>query len=116
VAWRNKMKTNDFDVGHWIMGASPDPDMYTRWLLCDRPSNWSGYCNKEVDTCMLDGGSKYDPKERGEIYKKCIKIINEDAYVGGTFMLAGNIVYRKEIKNVRVQGSYMDIQEAWIDK
>jgi peptide/nickel transport system substrate-binding protein len=116
VAFRNKMKSNEFDVGHWVMSPSPDPDMYTRWLLCERPSNWSGYCNKQVDTCMLDGGSKYDAKERADIYKKCIVMVNQDAYVGGTFMLAGNIVHRKEVKGVRVQGWAMDLMEAWVDK
>ncbi len=116
VAFRNKMKSNEFDVGHWVMSPSPDPDMYTRWLLCDRPSNWSGYCNKQVDQCMLDGGSKYDVKERTDIYKKCITTINQDAYVGGTFMLAGNIVHRKEVKGVRVQGWAPDYMEVWLDK
>lgn len=90
--------------------------MYTRWLVCNRPSNWSNYCNPEVDKCLLEAGSKYDAKERGDIYKRCIKMINEDAYVGGVFMMPVNIVYRKEIKGVRIQGWAMDLQEAWIDK
>lgn len=116
VAVYNKVKAGNYDVELERMSPSPDPDFYTRWLTCDGRANFANYCNPELDKCMLEGGAKYDPKERHEIYKKCINIINEDAFQASLFMMPLNIVHRKELKGVLVQGWMMDLSEVWIDK
>ncbi|MCL4371168.1 MAG: ABC transporter substrate-binding protein [Chloroflexi bacterium] len=116
LAWRQHMKAGGFDSTIYGMTASPDPDLYSRMWVTDRPSNWPNYSNRELDKCLEEGRSIYDEKQRHEIYKRCQKIIYDDAFIGGTLYTATNIVYRKEVKGVRAQSRVLDVAEAWLDK
>jgi peptide/nickel transport system substrate-binding protein len=116
LATRAKVQAKDFDVYFWRQGASPDPDLQSRMLVCGRPSNWSNYCNPEVDKCMAEGRSAYATQERQQIYEKCIRIIQEDGYIGSGFFLPTNNVHQKYVKGLKVHWASMDYREAWLDK
>ncbi len=113
---RAKQKSGDFESAVWGMWPSLDPAQYDRMLKCDGTANWSNYCNPELDKCMLEGASVYDFDKRAEVYKRCLKIVYEDALVGGTHLRPFVLAYRNELKGVRVQAYLMDLAEVWIDK
>ncbi len=116
LAWRQHMKNGSFESSAFGMDASPDPDMFQRGLVTDKPSNWLNYSSPELDKCMIEGSTLYDEKQRTEVYKKCQRIIYEDAIVLGAYMTNQNVVYRKNLKGVRVQTRVIDLAQAWQDK
>jgi peptide/nickel transport system substrate-binding protein len=108
-------------AGNWEsiifgMTPSPDPDMWSRMYTCDGGANWSTYCNPEMDKCMAEGGLLTDPVKRGEIYKRCQKILIEDSQIFGTYAIANNVAFRKEVKNMKVTQHLLDLREIWLDK
>ncbi|MCL4534297.1 MAG: ABC transporter substrate-binding protein [Bacteroidetes bacterium] len=116
VAARSKQKAGDFDAAFWGGWPSLDPAHFSRMYKCDGSANWSNYCSKEMDACMDEGESLYDPAKRAEVYKRCQKIFYDDALVGGTHLRPFTLGNRSELKGVRVQAYLMDLQEAWLDK
>ncbi|MCL4535107.1 MAG: ABC transporter substrate-binding protein [Bacteroidetes bacterium] len=116
VAGRAKQKAGDFQAAIWNMWPSLDPAHYGRMLYCDGAANWSNYCNKNLEAAMTEGVSSYDDAQRAAGYKKALKIIYDDALIGGIYNSPFNLTYRKELKGVRLQVFAMDLQEVWIDK
>ncbi len=116
AAVKQAVKAGQFEAHTFSMSASPDPDGWTRMYTCDGSANWSNYCNPEMDKCMAEGRSKYDAKERDGIYKRCLKILYDDAKVFGLYMTPTNVVYRKEVKNVKTTNHVVDLRESWLDK
>ena len=57
-----------------------------------------------------------DTGKRNDIYKRCLRMIYEDAQVAATYLASPILVYRKEVKGIRIQGFSQDIGEAWLDK
>ncbi len=111
-----RAQSKNFEVYFWRQSASPDPDLQTRVVACGMPTNWSSYCNPELDKCMLEGRSTYDAAERQKTYEKCIRIIYEDPYQGAGFLQPNNKVYHKSVKGLKIHWSELDYREAWLDK
>ncbi len=111
-----RAQSKNFEVYFWRQSASPDPDLQTRVVGCGMPTNWSSYCNQELDKCMLEARSTYDNKERQTIYEKCIRIVYEDPFQGAGFTIPNNKVYNKAVKGLQVHWSELDYREAWLDK
>lgn len=113
---KNKLKAMEFQSTLFTMWPSPDPANYTRGLACDGAANWSSYCNKEVDKCLAEGEAEYDFNKRSEIYKRCQRMIYEDALIGATHWRPFTLTTRAELKGIRLQAISMDFFEAWLDK
>ena len=116
AAVKQKVKAGEFEAHTFSMSASPDPDGWTRMYTCDGSANWSNYCNPEMDKCMAEGRSTYDEKQRDGIYKRCLKILYDDAKVFGLYMTPGNVVFRKEVKGLKTSQHLVDLREIWLDK
>ncbi|MCL4499395.1 MAG: ABC transporter substrate-binding protein, partial [Chloroflexi bacterium] len=116
TAARQKYKLGQFDVNAGAVTYSPDPAFFNRKYLCDGSANWSNYCNPELDKCLLEGERTLDDKQRGEIYKRCQKIIYEDSLLNGLFLEGPAIVTRKEVKGLKLQSLSPDLDEVWLDK
>jgi ABC-type transport system substrate-binding protein len=116
AAARDKVKSGEFDFSAWTMAPSPDPAHYERMFTCAGAANWSNYCNKEMDKCMFDAQAELDPAKRAEQYKKCQKIVYEDAQLSNMFNTALIETHRKEVKNLKMQIHSRDVQEVWLDK
>jgi ABC-type transport system substrate-binding protein len=116
IAARSKQKALEFDS--MITGMSPSLDMahYERMYKCDGAANWSTYCNAELDKCLEEGQGTFDFDKRAETYKRCWKIIYEDALVGGAVLRPFFVLYNKTLKGLRYQSYAMDLREVWIDK
>jgi peptide/nickel transport system substrate-binding protein len=111
-----RAQSKNFEVYFWRQSASPDTDLQSRVLVCGMPTNWSSYCNPELDKCMTEGRATYDAKQRQTIYEKCIRILYEAPYTGAGFNFPNKKVYNKAVKGLAVHWSEMDFREVWLDK
>lgn len=116
TAARAKQALGEFEAESHRAVASVDPANLGRMFVCGGAGNQSNYCNPEADKCMLEGERTYDFAERDKIYKRCEKILYEDAFFGGLHRMFTSITYRKELKGLSVQFGRMDLREAWLDK
>jgi ABC-type transport system substrate-binding protein len=118
LAHKQMVKTPDGDwqANNRGYDSSPDPDGFSRRFVSDGGANFTNYENPKMDECMKEGRTTFDVKARETIYKRCQTILFEDALTGGLYILSGTMVFRKEAKNIAVQGWYIDLREAWLDK
>ncbi len=116
AAGREKIKAGNFEMHIWSMAPSPDPAHFERMFTCAGAANWNNYCNPEMDKCMEEGQTELDPAKRAEIYKKCQKILYEDAQIANHYNSAAMLVHRKEVKGLKMQSHSEDLQEIWLDK
>jgi ABC-type transport system substrate-binding protein len=80
-----------------------EPDALTNSYNCGAPGNWNNWCSKPMEACLVEGRGEYDAQKRAAIYKKCLTITQEEAYMGSGYTMPGNLVYRKEVKGVEAQ-------------
>ncbi len=118
LAWIDKSRAGDFHVSFWRGSMTLEPDALMNSYGCGAAGNWNNWCSKAEETCLLEGRREYDPNKRHEIYKKCLTIVQEEAYMGSSFTMPGNVVYRKEVKGIEPQwGSPLFFPKGiWLDK
>jgi peptide/nickel transport system substrate-binding protein len=116
VAARSKLKLGEFEVTAHRATISLEPSYVSRMFTCEGAANWSNYCNPEMDKCMAEAEKIYDAAQRGEAYKKCQKILYDDALIGGSHRTFSFFTQRKEVKGLRIGYSAMDLAEVWLDK
>ncbi len=116
LAWIDKLKNFNFHVAFWGGLVGADPDQNTRNLATGAAGNWSGWSDPRMDKCLEEGRGTYDAKERDTIYKRCQRLIYDEAYVGGLYFWRWGLVHHKTLKNVKTQWTNLDLREVWIDK
>jgi ABC-type transport system substrate-binding protein len=79
-------------------------------------NNWANYCSKPFDTCIAEGGAISDPAKRHEIYKRCITIFQEDAFIGSGYLDPYPIVTHKTLKGITTNWRDVNVREVWLDK
>ncbi len=115
LAFNAKLQGYNFEVGFWRPGLPIDPDRNTRGLYSGAAGNWSGFSDPNVDKCMDEGRQEMDQAKRHTIYKRCLDITQEQAYLFTGYLLKVNYVANKKIKNIKDQYSLPDFREVWID-
>jgi len=58
-----------------------DPDLNTNLHGHRGRPELDQLLNPQFDQCLVDGRSEYDTAKRQEIYKKCQRIVHEDAFL-----------------------------------
>jgi peptide/nickel transport system substrate-binding protein len=118
TAWVQAAQGMQYEMGMNRPAVRGDPDLQSTELLCKAPGNWARYCNTEFDKCFEQGRSEYDDAKRIEIYKRCQRILYEDAIFGTTYMLPENIVYSKKVENLQVQfySDRFNARAAWLNR
>jgi peptide/nickel transport system substrate-binding protein len=116
LAWIDKLKNYNFEFAFWGGLVGADPDQNTRDLSTGATGNYSGWVEPRMDKCLEEGRSTYDPKQRDEVYKRCQKLIYDEAYVGGLYYWPYSVAHVKSLKGVKTQWTMMDLREVWIDK
>ncbi len=115
TAFKQMSQAGNFEVALGGTFGSPDPDLFSRTMVCGGSANWAGYCNPELDKCLEEGRTTVDFAKRDEIYKRCQKVLYDDAVYIGLINTPVNIVYRKEVKNLKVNWHLVDLREAWLE-
>ncbi|MCL5027133.1 MAG: ABC transporter substrate-binding protein [Chloroflexi bacterium] len=93
----------------------PDDDAYR--IVTGGVFNFAQWENKELDKCMEEGRSIIEEAKRAEIYKRCQRIIYEDAPYGQSWSMPRNVVVSKKLKGFeahRFLGALLG--RAWLDK
>ena len=116
LAWRANMKSGKFSAGFWRGELPVDPDQNSRAIYTNGPANWAGFSDKDLDSCMDKGSSALDARQRAEVYKGCLNILQEKAYLFTGYFLAENWAGQKSVRGVRFQGTTMDLRETWLNK
>ncbi|MCL5025203.1 MAG: ABC transporter substrate-binding protein [Chloroflexi bacterium] len=116
LAFNAKLQSYNFELGFWRPGLPLDPDQNTRYLYTGGGGNWSGFSDPEVDKCMDEGRSTMDAAKRHEVYKRCLTIVQENAYLFTGYNIRENYAANKSVKSIRYQHVLMDLREAWLDK
>ncbi len=116
ATFKSATKRGEWATDLFGMVGSPDPDQWSRMYTCDGGANFSNYCNQEMDKCMEQGRKTYDAKERNEVYKRCQKILYDDALIYGVHNTPGAVALRKEVMNIKVSQWHPEIREMWLDK
>lgn len=85
----------------WTIPA--DPDIYPVWhtsSITEGGLNFVSYSNECVDSLIEEGAREFDPKERGEIYRKIHRYISEDAPYTFLFFPYVSFAVEKRFKGV----------------
>jgi ABC-type transport system substrate-binding protein len=114
LAWIDKMKNMGFDVGFWGGARPVDTDELSKAFGCGAPSNWSSYCNKDFDTCMEQGRNTYKTEERDKIYRRCLTMVMEDAFLGAGIANPNIWGMNKRVQGFTYQWSTADIHKVWL--
>ncbi|MCL4535047.1 MAG: ABC transporter substrate-binding protein [Bacteroidetes bacterium] len=111
-------KSQKFDVGFAGYTMLPDPDVFApKNLSCDGGNNLTANCNKEFDACINEAGAIVgNDQKRGEIYKRCMKIVQEDAFKQQGYSEPYFYVYNKSVKGIVAHWADPDVRWAWLDK
>jgi peptide/nickel transport system substrate-binding protein len=107
----------DFEIG---LSGKPlgeiDPNMLNNRFMTDMNKNYGLTNNKELDKCFEDGMSIIDPAKRTEIYKRCQKMIFDDAYFGVTDWVPSFRYVSKKLKNVEIRfGGDLRLSSVWME-
>jgi peptide/nickel transport system substrate-binding protein len=100
LAWGKRVREgNVFEGATRQSGSGSDPDleMSDLWRAEGRAA-YSRENNPELEKCMTDGRSEYDPKKRAEIYKKCQTISYEGAFWSWLWVQTYNYAMNKKLK------------------
>jgi peptide/nickel transport system substrate-binding protein len=116
LVWNDRMRGQKYDMGLYRGSAYPDPDLTKRALLSDAGSNFAGMKIPELDACMKEGNTEYDKAKRNEIYKRCQKIVYENAFLMVGYSMPMNYTYRKVLNGVRYNWTNVDLRWAWLAK
>ena len=103
VAWGELLQsTQDFEATFWRgqLWPSVDPEFARPVLGCGATSNWSFFCDQEIEDALNEGLTTSDPVERGEIYSRMWRIVHEKAYVSGGYLIPSFVAYRKEVNGL----------------
>jgi len=61
----------------WSGRADPDGNLHTM-LSCKGPTNYSGYCNPEVERAIEESRSNLDPAKRAAAYDRIAAQVQKD--------------------------------------
>ncbi len=116
LAWIPRMQNLNFDEGFWTTGTALDPDTQRFLVYTKAPGNWSSWSSKEMDKCMDDGSAEIDIQKRADIYKRCQRIIYDEAFVGAGYLLPDAVAYSKAFKGGSWEFANNNLHRVWLDK
>ncbi|MCL4535695.1 MAG: ABC transporter substrate-binding protein [Bacteroidetes bacterium] len=111
-------KSGDFDIGFQSIIQMPDPDVLAaKNLSCTGPNNLTKTCDKEFDACMAEGGAVVNnDQKRDEIYKRCVKLLQEHAFKQSAYLEPMYFVHTKAVKGITIHWQDPDLRWAWLDQ
>ena len=117
LSWIDAVRAKNFQSCFWrgALWAIVDPEMARTLVGCGAPTNWSQFCDKEVDKLMDDGLKELDPKKRADIYKKVWTTLQERAYAGTGFLAPVVNAYRKDVHGIDFDFQTFNMKTTWIE-
>ncbi|MCL5027131.1 MAG: ABC transporter substrate-binding protein [Chloroflexi bacterium] len=93
-----------------------DPNMLNNRFMTDMNKNYGRTHNAELDKCFEEGMQTIDEAKRAEIYKRCQKLIFEDAYFGLTHWTPNDRWVNKRVKGWDIRfGGDLRLAGIWLE-
>jgi ABC-type transport system substrate-binding protein len=96
-------------------GADPD-EAFSNFWMCGGAGNFSRYCSRQFDQCLIDARATYDTKQRHDLYKKCQTILYEDLPYAYVWNMPNNVVFNKKVKGYVPTYISNDMRAVWMEK
>ncbi len=118
LAWIDEVRAKKFQACFWrgSLTSSVDPDTMSPRLKCGAPSNWSQFCDKDLDALLDQGVQTLDPQKRHEIYKQALTLIQEKAYLASGIGMPLLMGRRKELMGITYNQQMPNLDRAWLNK
>ncbi|MFN8525938.1 MAG: ABC transporter substrate-binding protein [Chloroflexota bacterium] len=119
VAWVQKTLAGDYDMGTFLSGVRPDPDLVLGYRFAKGgPGNYSLWESADLNKLLDEGRVTYDTAKRQEAYEKAQAIITDEAYVGFIWRRSGTIATNKALQGFDTSwaGYMTNSTEMWLDK
>lgn len=96
--------------------VKPDPTTLNRFMLKGGSSNRNAHYSPDFEACMAEGAAEYDSAKRHDIYKRCVTIMQEEAYFGSAFSTPSTFLHKDYVKGFNLQWDNPDPRAVWHDK
>lgn len=118
AAFVSKLQVGNFQVANSTRTWSePDPDNYSYRLTSTGTFNFAHFENAEMDKCMEEGRNTVEEAKRAEIYKRCQKILFEQAPYDQVWLFPITVVVNKKANNWNLQyQGRIKLRDIWLDK
>ena len=118
LSWIDAVRAKNFQACFWrgTFVTTVDPDLLGVRIRCGGASNWAQFCDKDIDRLMDEGASTQDEKQRHEIYKQVLTLIQERAYLGTGIAMPLITAYRKELQDMGMNYQVPDFRAAWLKR
>ncbi|MHB1007541.1 MAG: ABC transporter substrate-binding protein [Chloroflexota bacterium] len=118
LSWIDAVRAKNFQACFWrgTFTTLVDPDLLSTRIKCGASTNWAQFCDKDIDRLMTEGVQTQDAKQRQEIYKQVLTIIQEKAYLGNGIAMPLITAYRKELQGVTMNFQVPHFDAAWLNK
>jgi peptide/nickel transport system substrate-binding protein len=80
----------------WVGSAEPQPNVNI--YGCDRPQNWTAWCNEEATELMDSARSILDEQERADIWNQAAEIMAEEVPIIPLFQHVDVVAYQDNIR------------------
>ncbi|HEY8475394.1 MAG TPA: ABC transporter substrate-binding protein, partial [Chloroflexota bacterium] len=116
LAWIDAVRAKNFQVCFWrgTFVTSVDPHELSTRIKCGGTTNWSQFCDKEIDALMDQGAAELDPKKRHEIYRRVLQIEQERAYLFTGIAMPLLTAYRKEVQGLTFNFQTPRMEYVWL--
>jgi peptide/nickel transport system substrate-binding protein len=116
LAWIDEVRAKKFQACFWRGGftTSVDPDLAASSIKCGGPANWGQWCDKDIDRLMEQGAAIPDPKQRHEMYRQVLQLIQERAYLGTGIVMPLLTASRKDVQGLTFNFWPASVQYAWL--
>jgi ABC-type transport system substrate-binding protein len=112
-----RYQSGNFTIGFYNLALLPDPDLFApKALTCNAMNNWTNWCNKDFDACIAEGGAILDQQKRDDIYKRCLKIMMQEDFVGSGYLQTNFTAYVNKVKGARIHYADAEARWVWFDK
>lgn len=119
VAWVNKTLAGNFELGSYLSGVRPDPDLALGYRVgTNGAGNYGAWTDPEIDTALQEGRSTYDNAKRQAAYEKVQQRIFDAAYYGFVWRRPGTFAMASALKGFQapLQGYFTNSLELWLDR
>ncbi|MCL4534696.1 MAG: ABC transporter substrate-binding protein [Bacteroidetes bacterium] len=116
VAWGAKMRSGDWQMTTLRSNLRADPDQVLAFRFGSKGSgNYAAWSNADMDKCLQEGASEFDPAKRQTIYERCQGIVYDDAYYGFEWARVMTKARNKRLQGVPERWWEWYLTKAWLE-
>jgi peptide/nickel transport system substrate-binding protein len=118
TAFVSKTQNGNFQVANSLrQWGESDPEAYSYRLDSSGAFNFAQFKNADMDKCMAEGRNTAEDAKRAEIYKRCQKIVFEQAPYDQVWFSPNTLVLNKAVKGWE-PSHFVNIimRKVWLDR